>query len=74
MLSAASMTDERIYPVKEVAKILKVHERTIYRMIASGEIDAFTVRDVYRIRQSAVDAVMRGKKNGINGDEHIGPA
>ena len=73
-MGAISMTDEQVYTVKEVAKILKVNVRTIYRMIADGEIDAFTVRDVYRIRQSAVDAVMRGKDDTSKEADDRGPA
>ncbi len=58
---ALAMTEERVYTVNEVAAILRVTPRTIRRMIASGELEAFMVRDTYRIRQSALDALMRKK-------------
>jgi excisionase family DNA binding protein len=66
-MSAPTMTDEKIYTVKEVAAILRVAPKTVRKMIAAGEIRAFSVRDEYRIKQSALDAVMqereRRKKN-----------
>ena len=55
----ATMTEEKIYTVRQVADILQVHPRTIRRMIARGEIRAFTIGDDYRIRQSALEAVMQ---------------
>ena len=61
-MSAQAMTDERIYTVKEAAEKLRVDARTIRRMIAADEIEAFKVRDEWRITQSAINAVIsRGK-------------
>lgn len=62
-MSAISMTEpiEKIYTLKEVADILRVSIRTIYRMIKSGELDAFRVRDEYRIRKSTVEAFIERK-------------
>ncbi len=57
---------ERIYTVNEIAKILSLTPRTVRRMIASGELDAFMVRDEYRIRQSALDALMQKKPKKEN--------
>ena len=54
----AAMTEERVYTVKQVADILQRHPRTVRRMIARGELKAFVIGDDYRIRQSALDAVM----------------
>lgn len=50
------MTDEQFYTVREVAEKLKVHPRTVQRMIAAREIKAIKVRDTYRIAESALDA------------------
>jgi excisionase family DNA binding protein len=54
-----TMLDEKIYKVAEVAKILRVDPRTVRKMIADKEIEAFKVRDEYRIRQGALDAYIR---------------
>ena len=63
-MSADIMTEEIIHTVKDVAKILQVDPRTIRKMIADGEIEAFRVRGEYRIRQSALDAFIeeQGRK------------
>lgn len=58
-MSAPVMTEEKIYTVKEVADILRVAPITVRRMIASGELRAFTVRGEYRIRQSALDTYVQ---------------
>jgi excisionase family DNA binding protein len=50
--------EEKNYTVNEVAAILRVTPRTIRRMIVKGEIKAFTVRGVYRIRESALEEYM----------------
>ncbi len=54
-MSAISMTREHIYTAEEVAQILRVHLRTIHRMIKRGELEAFTVDREYRIPRSALD-------------------
>lgn len=58
-MRADSMTEEKIYTVNEVAEILRITARTVRRMIADRELEAFTVRDEYRIRQSALEEVMK---------------
>lgn len=62
-MSAQSMTEERIWTVAEVAKWLGVHPKTVRKMIRDGQLDAFTVLSEYRIRQSALDKLMRNREN-----------
>jgi excisionase family DNA binding protein len=65
-MSAISMTEpiEKIYTLKEVADILRISVRTVYRMIKSGELDAFRVRDEYRVLKSTLEAFIarRGER------------
>jgi excisionase family DNA binding protein len=64
---AIAMTQEKIYTANEAATILRVHPRTIHRMIKAGELEAFTIRGrEYRIRQSALEEVMRKKGKSQN--------
>jgi excisionase family DNA binding protein len=58
----ALMTEEKIYTVKEVADFLRVSPRTVRKMIAERQLSAFLIRDEWRIRQSALDAVMQERK------------
>ncbi len=44
-----------ILDAKEVAKILKVHPRTIVRLAERGELRAFKVGDLWRFRRIDVD-------------------
>lgn len=45
------MIDE-VLTIKEVAQYLKVNERTIYRLAASGELPGFRVGNAWRFKQS----------------------
>lgn len=41
--------------IKEVAGYLKVHERTVYRLAAKGELPAFKVANAWRFRLQDID-------------------
>lgn len=60
MQGALTMPDEEvIYTPEEVAKIIRVHPRTVYRMIDSGRLKAFTVGNrSQRIKKSDLDKLM----------------
>ena len=49
---------EQHYTVPDVAKALKVDERTIRSWIESGKIRAVRIGRHYRISQSALDALL----------------
>lgn len=42
--------------VRDVAKILKVSEKTVYSMAKKGELPAFRVRNQWRIRREDLEA------------------
>ena len=55
-----TMTTPTVYTVDEVAEILKVHPRTVYRSLEAGTIHGFKIGASWRITQEALDAFMRG--------------
>lgn len=46
---------DQIVTIKEVAGYLKVHERTVYRLAAKGEIPAFKVANTWRFRREDIE-------------------
>ncbi|WP_394698428.1 helix-turn-helix domain-containing protein [uncultured Desulfobacter sp.] len=53
------MQQQRVYRPDQVAKMLQVSKRTVYRLVSSGEIGAFLVRSQLRITAEAVDEYIR---------------
>ena len=49
------MTKSEVMTVREVAEYLKVKARTIYRLVANGEIPGFKVGGSWRFRKSEID-------------------
>ncbi|RMG95846.1 MAG: DNA-binding protein [Deltaproteobacteria bacterium] len=49
------MEPDEILTLKEVAKLLKVAEKTVYTMAQNKELPAFKVRGQWRFRRSAID-------------------
>jgi excisionase family DNA binding protein len=45
----------RLLKIEEVAEILRVHESTVRRLIASGEVPAHRVGSQWRIRSDELD-------------------
>ncbi|RLC39045.1 DNA-binding protein [Candidatus Falkowbacteria bacterium] len=49
-----------IYTIKEVAKLLKVHERTVYRWIDSGDLRVARLgRKTYRVFESDLKSFVK---------------
>lgn len=60
---------EELWTVREVAKQLRVDETTVRRWIKSGALGAITLphrgyRQAYRIRQSTMNALLKGNGHG----------
>jgi excisionase family DNA binding protein len=53
---------EDILTISEVAKMLRVSEDTIRRMIDDGKLPAFKARGNWRIRREEVEKIIRGEK------------
>jgi excisionase family DNA binding protein len=56
---ATRQAPDRLLTRAEVADHLRLSERTITTMIATGEIKAIKVRNMVRIRQSELDRLLR---------------
>lgn len=52
-----------IMTIKEVADYLKVNERTIYRLAASGELPGFKVGNSWRFKSSELEQYIATQHN-----------
>lgn len=55
--------DGTILTIKEVAAYLKVNERTVYRLAASGDIPAFKVGGSWRFRKDTLEQWIEQQSN-----------
>lgn len=58
-----------ILTIKDVADYLKVNERTIYRLAASGELPGFKVGNSWRFKQSELEQYIAAQHNRSNVSE-----
>ena len=49
------LVSDDVLDAKEVAKILKVHQRTVIRLAEHGELKAFRVGDLWRFRRIDIE-------------------
>lgn len=57
---------EDILTLQEVAKYLKVDQRTVYRMVKSKQLPAFKVRNQWRFRKDAIDKWIEAHNVTVN--------
>jgi len=57
---------EDILTLQEVAKYLKVDERTVYRMVKSKQLPAFRVRNQWRFKEDAIDKWIEANNVTVN--------
>lgn len=62
------MVDRRpsIMTVDEVAKYLRMHEMTIYRMAAEGRLPAYKVGNRWRFKKDRIDEWLLSQENNRN--------
>ncbi len=62
--------------VREVAELLRVHQRTAYRLITGGSIKAIKIGSQWRVPESAlIDFLEKGwKESASQGKKKSGPA
>jgi excisionase family DNA binding protein len=56
------VTSDEILTLKEVAKLLKVAEKTVYTMAQNKELPAFKVRGQWRFRREDMDRWIEEQK------------
>lgn len=57
---------DSIFTIKDVADYLKVNERTIYRLAASGDLPGFKVGNSWRFKQSELEQYITSQHNRAN--------
>jgi len=62
------MSDE-VLTIKDVARALRLAEKTVYSMAKRGELPAFKVRGQWRIRRVDFDVWMKEKARETRGRE-----
>ena len=56
------MTEEVVYTIPEAMKLLKVSDKTVRRLLQSGELEAVKVRGQWRIKKESLDKLL-GRKS-----------
>ena len=62
---------DSILTIKDVADYLKVNERTIYRLTASGELPGFKVGNSWRFKQSELEQYIIAQHNRASVSEEM---
>ena len=55
-----------VYTIREIAKILKVSEKTVYGLVHDNEIKCIRVRGQIRITSEQLDYYLKGDTNNDN--------
>lgn len=60
------MYDERptIMTVNELAKYLRLHEQTVYKMAKEGRVPAYKVGNRWRFKKDTIDSWLRDHRDG----------
>ena len=67
--NGALMPDE-VLTIKEVAKLLKLAEKTVYAMANAREIPAFKIRWQWRIKRTELDQWIDAQPRSGDGGHH----
>lgn len=58
----------RFYTIEEVAGLLKVHDRTVRRLIDGEKLKAVKIGTTWRISESDLNDYLEANKTGKKGD------
>jgi excisionase family DNA binding protein len=57
------MSSESVYTIQEIASILKISEKTVYRLVKNGELPILRVRRRIRITSKALEQFLEGGRH-----------
>ena len=60
------MEKNDLMQIKEVMEYLDIGKNTMYKLLGSGELDAFKIGRVWKIPRASVEAYIRGKMRDQN--------
>jgi excisionase family DNA binding protein len=61
------LTDDAILTIPEVAALLRISEKSAYKLAQAGELPAFKVGNQWRLRRVEVDAWIDGQRRRPGG-------
>jgi excisionase family DNA binding protein len=59
-----TMTDEEYFTTTELAKLLKITQRTVYRLMERGDLPYYEIGRAKRFRKSDIEAYLERQKRG----------
>lgn len=62
---------KHVYTVCDIAEILQVSPKTVYRMVKSGDIGALWVRGQIRITAESLEAYLKGENTWTKNQEEL---
>jgi len=68
MMQQHSERRPRIMTIEELAKYLRLHKSTVYRMVRDAQIPASKIGNQWRFRKDVIDAWLAGKEGGTTED------
>jgi excisionase family DNA binding protein len=66
-LIPGSLMDDEILTIREVAELLKINEKTAYRLAAESKLPGFRVGGSWRFKKSTIDAWIDAQSVSIRG-------
>lgn len=64
-------TRPTIMTVNELAKYLRLHEQTVYRMAKEGAVPSYKVGNRWRFEKATIDSWLRSQKSTAKRDDLV---
>jgi len=71
MIRKREMSVDPLLGIRAVAEWLDVHENTVYRMIARGDIEAYKVGGLTKVSSASVHAYLDSNRKGLEEGESV---